>query len=165
MRRLLLPLPITRLLFHLDKCDDELIGWGERSHHYFVTIYSSSSSTVTFKYLTKHFIPKSSSQVSISVFMLPPASSKLPLHLTGYFLSVSGYLEIDGDVFKGGQDFEISMEFRTDQLNSLLIFAYNKYTEDFMLVRSDQICRIFLFKVSLRKEEIVYFGCVFVGGN
>lgn len=71
--------------------------------------------------------------------MLHPASSKLPHHLTGYFLSVSGYLEIDGDVFRGGQDFEISMEFRTDQLNSLLIFAYNKYTEDFMLVRSDQI--------------------------
>lgn len=59
-----------------------------------------------------------------------------PVHITGYFLPVSGYLEIDRDVFRGGQDFEISMEFRTDQLNSLLIFTYNKYTEDFMLVRS-----------------------------
>lgn len=72
--------------------------------------------------------------------MLHPASLKFPLYLTGYFLYISGYLEIDEDVFRGGQDFEISMEFRTDQLNSLLIFAYNKYTEDFMVVRSDQIC-------------------------
>lgn len=85
VRRLLLPLPITRLLFHLDKWYDDLIGWCERSHHYFVTTYSSPSSTVTFKYLTKHFIPKSSSQVSNSVFMLHPALLKLPLHLLVIF--------------------------------------------------------------------------------
>lgn len=149
-----MPLPITRLLFHLDKCDGELIGWCERSHHCFVTIYSSSSSAVTFKYLTKHFIPKSSSQVSNSVFLFPSASVKLPLHLTGYFLPVSGYLEIDGDVFTGGQDFEISMEFRTDQLNSLLIFAYSKYTEDFMLVRSDQIVGIYSLKCAKGQRKL-----------
>lgn len=74
VRRLLLLLTIMRLLFHLDKCDDELIGWCERSRHYFVTTYSSSFSTVTFKYLTKHFIPKSSLQGSntIVVSSSPP---------------------------------------------------------------------------------------------
>ncbi|XP_029281914.1 LOW QUALITY PROTEIN: usherin [Cottoperca gobio] len=45
-----------------------------------------------------------------------------------------GYLEMGRDVFSGGQDFDISMEFRTDQLNALLLFAYNSQTEDYMLV-------------------------------
>ncbi|XP_047436500.1 usherin [Mugil cephalus] len=45
-----------------------------------------------------------------------------------------GYLELGSGVFSGGQDFDISMEFRTDQLNALLLFTYNTQTEDFMLV-------------------------------
>lgn len=48
----------------------------------------------------------------------------------------SGYLEISEAVFTGGQDFEISMDFRTDQLNALLLFTYNTQAEDYMLVRS-----------------------------
>lgn len=74
--------------------------------------------------------------------------------------SFSGYLEIDRNVFKGGQDFEISIEFRTDQLNSLLIFTYNKHTEDFMLVRWSA-CWYLFFKVCERNESIVAF-CVLV---
>ncbi|XP_019935888.2 usherin isoform X2 [Paralichthys olivaceus] len=46
-----------------------------------------------------------------------------------------GYLELDRDVFRGGQDFDISMDFRTDQLNALLLFTYNTQTEDYMLVQ------------------------------
>uniref|UniRef100_UPI0037E7E888 usherin n=1 Tax=Semicossyphus pulcher TaxID=241346 RepID=UPI0037E7E888 len=45
-----------------------------------------------------------------------------------------GYLEIGRDVFSGGQAFEISMDFRTDQLNALLLFTYNTQTDDYMLV-------------------------------
>nr|XP_014268858.2 usherin [Maylandia zebra] len=45
-----------------------------------------------------------------------------------------GYLELDSGVFTGGQIFDISMDFRTDQLNALLLFTYNTQTEDFMLV-------------------------------
>lgn len=52
-----------------------------------------------------------------------------------YSLLVSGYLELDRHVFSGGQDFEISMDFRTDQLNALLLFTYNTHTKDYMLVR------------------------------
>lgn len=64
---------------------------------------------------------------------------------------------MDGGVFRGGQDFEISMEFRTDQLNSLLIFTHNKYTEDFMLVRSSDA-----LTCKCVKGEIVIFGlCIF----
>uniref|UniRef100_A0A3P8RYW1 Usherin n=1 Tax=Amphiprion percula TaxID=161767 RepID=A0A3P8RYW1_AMPPE len=45
-----------------------------------------------------------------------------------------GYLELGAGVFSGGQDFDISMDFRTDQLSALLIFTYNTQTEDYMLV-------------------------------
>uniref|UniRef100_A0A4W6FW95 Usherin n=1 Tax=Lates calcarifer TaxID=8187 RepID=A0A4W6FW95_LATCA len=45
-----------------------------------------------------------------------------------------GYLELGRDVFSGGKDFDISMDFRTDQLNALLLFTYNTQTEDYMLV-------------------------------
>uniref|UniRef100_A0A3B4TAI5 Usherin n=1 Tax=Seriola dumerili TaxID=41447 RepID=A0A3B4TAI5_SERDU len=45
-----------------------------------------------------------------------------------------GYLELGRDVFSGGQDFHISMDFRTDQLNALLFFTYSTQTEDYMLV-------------------------------
>ncbi|KAA8595473.1 hypothetical protein FQN60_010764, partial [Etheostoma spectabile] len=45
-----------------------------------------------------------------------------------------GYLEMGKDVFNGGKDFDISMDFRTDQLNALLLFTYNTQTEDYMLV-------------------------------
>ncbi|KAF7211778.1 usherin-like [Nothobranchius furzeri] len=45
-----------------------------------------------------------------------------------------GFLELEPDVFSGGQDFDISMDFRTDQLNALLLFTYNTQTEDYVLV-------------------------------
>ncbi|KAM7406312.1 hypothetical protein PAMP_000697 [Pampus punctatissimus] len=45
-----------------------------------------------------------------------------------------GYLELSRHVFSGGEDFDISMDFRTDQLNALLLFTYNTQTEDYMLV-------------------------------
>ncbi|XP_008295345.1 usherin-like, partial [Stegastes partitus] len=45
-----------------------------------------------------------------------------------------GYLELDASVFGGGQDFDISMDFRTDQLSALLLFTYNTQAEDYMLV-------------------------------
>ncbi|KAM3624776.1 uncharacterized protein V6R79_001428 [Siganus canaliculatus] len=58
-----------------------------------------------------------------------PAHTGHGAHFLGH-----GHLEIDRDVFSGGQDFDISMDFRTDQLNALLIFSYSTHTEDYMLV-------------------------------
>lgn len=49
---------------------------------------------------------------------------------------------MDRDVFSGGQDFDISMDFRTDQLNALLLFTYNTQTEDYMLVRNTDTFQI-----------------------
>lgn len=48
---------------------------------------------------------------------------------------LAGYLELDAGVFSGGQNFDISMDFRTDQLSALLLFTYSSQTDDYMLVR------------------------------
>lgn len=53
--------------------------------------------------------------------------------------SSPGFLEIDSDLFHGGRDFDISMDFRTDQFNALLLFTHNTHTEDYLLVRSIKI--------------------------
>nr|XP_019599683.1 PREDICTED: usherin isoform X2 [Rhinolophus sinicus] len=44
----------------------------------------------------------------------------------------TGFLELDPYTFHGGMDFEISFKFRTDQLNGLLLFIYNKDGPDFL---------------------------------
>ncbi|KAL7861382.1 hypothetical protein SRHO_G00128230 [Serrasalmus rhombeus] len=49
-----------------------------------------------------------------------------------YFLG-HGFLRLEPAVFAGGDDFEISFEFKTDQLNALLLFAYDSSGEDYML--------------------------------
>ncbi|XP_052001042.1 usherin [Xyrauchen texanus] len=49
-----------------------------------------------------------------------------------YFLG-HGFLKVKPDIFTGGDNFEISFEFRTDQLNALLFFAYNIDGKDFIL--------------------------------
>lgn len=69
------------------------------------------------------------------------------------FLSVSGYLEISGDVFSGGQDFEISMDFRTDQLNALLLFIYSTQSEDYMLVRSTDTSTIIVYLLKIYSNK------------
>ncbi|KAK2854220.1 hypothetical protein Q5P01_006881 [Channa striata] len=58
-----------------------------------------------------------------------PVQTQAGAHFLGH-----GYLELARGVFSGGRDFEVSMDFRTDQLNALLLFTYNTQTEDFMLV-------------------------------
>ncbi|XP_071778073.2 usherin [Centroberyx gerrardi] len=58
-----------------------------------------------------------------------PAQTADGAHFLG-----QGYLALDRAVFSGGEDFDIAMEFRTDQLNALLLFTYNTHSEDYMLV-------------------------------
>lgn len=50
-------------------------------------------------------------------------------------LFLTGYLELATGIFNGGQDFDMSLDFRTDQLSALLLFTYNTKKEDYMLVR------------------------------
>ncbi|KAL2098580.1 hypothetical protein ACEWY4_005060 [Coilia grayii] len=44
-----------------------------------------------------------------------------------------GYLELKREIFSGGQDFQISFEFKTDQLNAMLLFAYDTDGEDYIM--------------------------------
>lgn len=51
-----------------------------------------------------------------------------------FCIVISGFLKLEPTVFVGGDDFEISFEFKTDQLNSLLLFAYNTNGKDYIVV-------------------------------
>lgn len=51
----------------------------------------------------------------------------------------SGFLKIKPEILTGGNYFEISFEFKTDQLNALLLFAYDIDGKDFILVSLKQI--------------------------
>ncbi|XP_030630773.1 LOW QUALITY PROTEIN: usherin [Chanos chanos] len=57
-----------------------------------------------------------------------------PLHSQNgaHFLG-QGFLKLKADVFSGGEEFEISFDFRTDQLNALLLFGYDTDGDDFLL--------------------------------
>ncbi|KAK6307053.1 hypothetical protein J4Q44_G00222010 [Coregonus suidteri] len=57
-----------------------------------------------------------------------PAHTEEGAHFLG-----QGFLELSKEVFSGGEDFDISFEFRTDQLNALLLFSYNTHTSDYIL--------------------------------
>lgn len=52
------------------------------------------------------------------------------------FTFFQGFLELHSGVFSGGLEFEISFKFRTDQLNGLLLFVYNKDGPDYLAVSS-----------------------------
>lgn len=53
------------------------------------------------------------------------------------FTFFQGFLELNSGVFSGGLEFEISFKFRTDQLNGLLLFVYNKDGPDYLAVSSE----------------------------
>ncbi|XP_055085949.1 usherin [Periophthalmus magnuspinnatus] len=59
-----------------------------------------------------------------------PAQLEEGAHFLGH-----GYLELSGNVFRGGENFKINFEFRTDQLDALLLFTYNTQSDDYMLVQ------------------------------
>ncbi|XP_069464673.1 usherin [Ambystoma mexicanum] len=44
-----------------------------------------------------------------------------------------GFLELDEHIFQGGMNFDISFDFRTDQLNGLLLLAYNSKGLDYIV--------------------------------
>ncbi|XP_066526697.1 usherin [Hoplias malabaricus] len=57
-----------------------------------------------------------------------PANSEHGAYFLGH-----GFLKLKPEVFTGGDTFEISFEFKTDQLNALLLFAYDANGKDFIL--------------------------------
>jgi len=80
---------------------------------------------------------------------------------------LSGFLEMVSDVFSGGQDFDIHMDFRTDQLNALLLFTYNTQTGDYMLVRSTDTLSLNTENETYKMQDVSSLFVVyllFVGG-
>ncbi|RXN00888.1 Usherin [Acipenser ruthenus] len=59
-----------------------------------------------------------------------------------------GFLELHSFVFSGGTEFEISFEFRTDQLNGLLLFAFNKEELVYLAAELRSGTLSFMFKTS-----------------
>ncbi|XP_062312043.1 usherin-like, partial [Osmerus eperlanus] len=57
-----------------------------------------------------------------------PAHSEDGAHFLG-----QGYLELGAEVWRWGVEFEMSLEFRTDQLDALLLFSYDTQGEDYAL--------------------------------
>ncbi|XP_061735051.1 usherin isoform X2 [Nerophis ophidion] len=77
-----------------------------------------------------------------------------------------GYLELSRDVFSGGKVFDISMEFRTDQLNALLLFSYNTQTDDYMLVELKGGLLLFVFSSGGHVTELnTWVGLSYCDGD
>ncbi|XP_003419924.2 usherin [Loxodonta africana] len=66
----------------------------------------------------------------------------------------SGFLELHSYIFHGGMDFEISFKFRTDQLNGLLLFVYNKDGPDFLAVELRSGILSFLLNTSFTLTQV-----------
>uniref|UniRef100_A0A667ZN39 Usherin n=1 Tax=Myripristis murdjan TaxID=586833 RepID=A0A667ZN39_9TELE len=66
-----------------------------------------------------------------------------------------GYLELSRDVFSGGESFDISMEFRTDQLSAVLLFTYNTHSKDYMLVELESGLLSFILSWGGHVTELV----------
>ncbi|XP_041578632.1 usherin [Vulpes lagopus] len=66
----------------------------------------------------------------------------------------TGFLELHPYIFHGGMDFEISFKFRTDQLNGLLLFVYNKDGPDFLAIELKSGILSFRFNTSLTFTQV-----------
>uniref|UniRef100_A0A3B5QN66 Usherin n=1 Tax=Xiphophorus maculatus TaxID=8083 RepID=A0A3B5QN66_XIPMA len=77
-----------------------------------------------------------------------------------------GYLELDTGVFSGGRNFDILMDFRTDQLSALLLFAYSTQTEDYMLVELEAGLLSFILASGGRATELrMWVGLSYCDGD
>ncbi|KFO25414.1 Usherin [Fukomys damarensis] len=66
----------------------------------------------------------------------------------------AGYLELHSDVFCGGMDFEISLKFRTDQANGLLLFIHNTDSPDFLVAELRRGVLSFRLNTSLTFTQV-----------
>eukprot|EP00076_Gallus_gallus_P019070 XP_015139381.1 usherin isoform X3 [Gallus gallus] len=77
-----------------------------------------------------------------------------------------GFLELYSGVFSGGQEFEISFKFRTDQLNGLLLFVYNKDGPDFLAIELKSGILNVLLKTGIVFTQVdLWLGLSYCDGN
>ncbi|KAI1240568.1 hypothetical protein IHE44_0008996 [Lamprotornis superbus] len=77
-----------------------------------------------------------------------------------------GFLELQSGVFIGGLEFEISFKFRTDQLNGLLLFVYNKDGPDYLAIElKSGILNIFLRTGAIFTQVDLWLGLSYCDGK
>ncbi|KAJ7402273.1 hypothetical protein BTVI_87954 [Pitangus sulphuratus] len=77
-----------------------------------------------------------------------------------------GFLELHSGVFSGGMEFEISFKFRTDQLNGLLLFVYNKDGPDYLAIElKSGILNIFLKTGIVFTQVDLWLGLSYCDGK
>ncbi|NXL36266.1 USH2A protein, partial [Glaucidium brasilianum] len=77
-----------------------------------------------------------------------------------------GFLELHSGVFSGGLEFEISFKFRTDQLNGLLLFVYNKDGPDYLAIElKSGILNIFLKTGIIFTQVDLWLGLSYCDGK
>ncbi|XP_003474286.2 usherin isoform X2 [Cavia porcellus] len=78
----------------------------------------------------------------------------------------AGFLQLHPGVFRGGMDFEISLKFRTDQVNGLLLFIYNKDGPDFLAVELKSGVLSFRSNASLTFAQVdLWLGLSYCDGQ
>ncbi|GAB0187409.1 usherin [Grus japonensis] len=78
----------------------------------------------------------------------------------------TGFLELHSGVFSGGLEFEISFQFRTDQLNGLLLFVYNKDGPDYLAIElKSGILNIFLKTGFVFTQVDLWLGLSYCDGK
>eukprot|EP00062_Callorhinchus_milii_P018719 gi/632972566/ref/XP_007902721.1/ PREDICTED: usherin [Callorhinchus milii] len=77
-----------------------------------------------------------------------------------------GYLELFSGVFSGGKQFEISFELRTDQLNGLLLFAYNKGRKTYLAAELHNGTLSFMFNTNSSVTRVdLWLGLSYCDGK
>ncbi|XP_004700202.1 usherin [Echinops telfairi] len=90
-----------------------------------------------------------------------PTSLEEGVHFLG-----TGFLELHSYVFHGGMDFEISFKFRTDQLDGLLLFVYNRDGPDFLAMELKSGILSFLLHTSLTFTQVdLWLGLDYCDGK
>ncbi|XP_078412490.1 usherin [Cetorhinus maximus] len=77
-----------------------------------------------------------------------------------------GYLELDSSVFSGGMQFEVSFQLKTDHLNGLLFFAYNKEMKTYLAAELHSGILSFLFNTSSSTTRVdLWLGLSYCDGK
>nr|XP_056708935.1 usherin [Euleptes europaea] len=77
-----------------------------------------------------------------------------------------GFLELHSNLLLGGLDIEVSFTFKTDQLNGLLLFIYNKEGLDFLAVELKNGILRFLLKTSFVSTHVnLWLGLSYCDGD
>ncbi|XP_067901794.1 usherin [Heterodontus francisci] len=77
-----------------------------------------------------------------------------------------GYLELHSSVFSGGMQFEISFQLKTDKLNGLLFFAYNKEMKTYLAAELHSGILSFIFNTSSSATRVdLWLGLSYCDGK